>query len=124
MDNESSGQHTWVAEEHGRIVGFAIAGPSRDADASPDTGEVGAIYLRRDGAGRGVGRALFAHTVAELWRDGFRQATLWVLDTNLRARRFYEAAGWAPDGAIKLEERPGFVMRELRYRVSAPRDTP
>lgn len=120
MDHESPGQRTWVAEEDSRMVGFATAGPSRDEDASPDTGEIGAIYLRRVSAGKGVGRVLLAHTVDELWCSGFKQATLWVLDTNRRACRFYEAAGWLPDGAVKLEERPGFVMRELRYRVAGP----
>ena len=78
------------------------------------------IAIVTSSAGKGVGRALFTRTVDELWRSGFARATLWVLDTNTRARRFYAAAGWSPDGAIKLEERPGFVMRELRYGISVP----
>jgi hypothetical protein len=39
-----------------------------------------------------------------------------MLDSNNRARRFYEAGGWAADGAAKLDDRPGFMLHEVRYR--------
>ncbi|MDQ6926250.1 MAG: nucleotidyltransferase domain-containing protein [Candidatus Eremiobacteraeota bacterium] len=39
---------------------------------------------------------------------GSAEATLWVLDTNVRARRFYESAGWAPDGTTKVDKHEGF----------------
>ena len=48
---------------------------------------------------------------------GFREMTLWVVDRNTRARSFYEALGFAPDGATKVEQRPGFVLEEVRYRM-------
>ena len=34
---------------------------------------------------------------------GFGSAMLWVLEDNARARAFYEAAGWRPDGGRQLE---------------------
>jgi len=43
--------------------------------------------------GIGVGRALFAHAVDELLSRGYGPLTLWVLEDNVRAQRFYEAAG-------------------------------
>jgi GNAT superfamily N-acetyltransferase len=108
----------WVAEQAGQIVGFAVTQPSRDDDAPPLTGEVRAIYLAQEAAGKGIGRALFAHAVADLRERGYQQATLWVLESNSRARRFYEAAGWRPDGASKTEERLGARLREIRYAIS------
>jgi RimJ/RimL family protein N-acetyltransferase len=48
------------------------------------------------------------------------KVTLWVLDSNARARRFYEAAGFRPDGAVKVDDSHGFVLRELRYRRQLP----
>jgi len=60
--------------------------------------------------------------MATLRAVGFSTATLWVLDTNLRARRFYEAAGWVPDGATKVDDRATFTLREVRYRTTIPRD--
>jgi GNAT superfamily N-acetyltransferase len=107
---------TWVAEHAERIVGFASIGRSRDADATAETGEVGALYLEPAVVGTGVGRALFARAADELRRLGFRIATLWVLETNARARRFYEAAGWRSDGASKTENIGGVDVVELRYR--------
>jgi GNAT superfamily N-acetyltransferase len=108
----------WLAERDGRLLGFAMTGPSRDEGAAPTTGEVRAIYLAEEATGRGIGRTLFAHAVEDLRAQGFTEATLWVLASNARARRFYEAAGWAPDGAEETEERPGVVLREVRYRVT------
>ena len=120
---EPAEQRTWIVEQRRRgrgrrrVVGFAITRPSRDADAAPKTGEVGAIYLAPEVVGTGVGRVLFASAVDDLRQRGYVQATLWVLDTNLRGRRFYEAAGWAPDGATKTQEQPGAPLREVRYRM-------
>lgn len=109
---------TWVAEANGRIVGFADTGSSRDSDAAPETGELTAIYLDPEVVGTGVGRALLTHAVDDLRQRGFRRVTLWVLATNQRARRFYEIAGWQPDGVMKVETRPGFELREVRYALS------
>jgi GNAT superfamily N-acetyltransferase len=108
----------WVVEQAGQIVGFAITEPSRDDDAPPLTGEVALIYLLPEAAGKGIGRALFARAVTDLRERGYQQAILWVLEGNARARRFYEAAGWRPDGARKTEERPGALLREVRYTTA------
>ncbi|GGT26686.1 GNAT family N-acetyltransferase [Nonomuraea spiralis] len=59
---------------------------------------------------------LVAEAVAALSRAGYRQAVLWVLDANVRARRFYEAAGWHDDGVVKDDDSRGFVLTEIRYR--------
>jgi hypothetical protein len=39
-----------------------------------------------------------------------------VLETNARARRFYEIAGWMADGGTKVEHRGEVELREIRYR--------
>jgi GNAT superfamily N-acetyltransferase len=99
------------------IVGFVHFGPSRDAEADPGrTGEIGAIYLEPESIGHGIGRLLMDGAVAGLAGFGYADATLWVLDANLRARKFYERAGWAPDGAVLTDDSRGFLIRELRYR--------
>jgi GNAT superfamily N-acetyltransferase len=91
-----------VAEADGHLVGFASFGPSRDEDAPDGTGEVPAIYVEPAALGTGVGRELFA-AVTETLRDaGFTRATLWVLEANASARRFYEKAGWRWDGSVGM----------------------
>ena len=42
--------------------------------------------------------------------------TLWVLEANTRARRFYEKAGFAPDGTSKPADLFGVMLPKLRYR--------
>jgi RimJ/RimL family protein N-acetyltransferase len=108
-----------VADDDGMVAGFADVGQSRDDDAeSGKVGEVFAIYLVPDCWGKGFGRELMAAALTHLARLGYDQAILWVLDTNARARRFYEAAGFRPDGAIKVDDSLGFPLREARYRRS------
>jgi len=114
--DESTSQRVWVATREDIVVGFATWSPSPDEDATDTTADVGAIYLDPVAVGQGVGRRLLEHVVDELTGAGFIDATLWVLRTNSRARRFYEGAGWLPDGAAKMVELHGGVLDEVRYR--------
>lgn len=106
-----------VAEREGRVIGFVSLGPTTDEGAAKDTGEVYAIYVQPDIVGRGVGRVLLARGVEGLKSLGFGRGTLWVLENNARTLRFYEIAGWRPDGTEKVEDWNGFPLREVRYRT-------
>jgi GNAT superfamily N-acetyltransferase len=117
LHNPRESWRMWVSEAGGRVVGFAVTGPSEDADADEHTGEVYAIYLEPDRVGTGVGRQLFGHAVDDLRGRGFTSATLWVLETNARARRFYEIAGWTPDGTTASERIDCLMMPTVRYRT-------
>jgi GNAT superfamily N-acetyltransferase len=113
-----SPRHAFVAERDGRLLGFAIGGPAEDVMLGSDCGELYAIYVEPDVVGSGVGRALFAAATEDLRTRGFLRAVLWVLEGNARARRFYEKAGWLPDGVTKIDERPDHVRHELRYAIA------
>jgi len=104
-------------EEGAGPVGFAVTGPSEDADAGERTAELYAIYLDPERLGTGTGRRLLEHAVEDLRSRGFRTATLWVLETNERARCFYEAAGWAHDGTVTSERVDCEMRPTVRYRV-------
>lgn len=106
-----------VAEVDGSVVGFTGYGPSRDEDASEKAGEVRTIYLLEEAAGRGIGRDLFATAEERLRALGYEEATLWVLEANQRTRRFYEIAGWKPDGATSTERVDCANLPTVRYRV-------
>lgn len=105
----------WVVLVTDEVSGFVGVGPSRDVEGE---GELYAIYVAPEHWGAGHGRVLMEHGLEELRRQGFEEATLWVLDDNPRARRFYEAAGWAIDGAEKEDDFLGTRVREVRYRIS------
>jgi GNAT superfamily N-acetyltransferase len=110
-----------VADGDDGVVGFVNLSPARDDDSDPDTvGEIPAIYLLAGAQGAGLGRRLMARAIDGLRAAGFREATLWVLDTNKQARRFYEAVGWTADGAAKIDDSLGLPLSEVRYRRSIP----
>ncbi|MBM7439877.1 ribosomal protein S18 acetylase RimI-like enzyme [Streptomyces sp. HB132] len=97
------------------VTGWACYGPSRDEGARPGSAEVYAIYVRPGIIGTGTGRALLGEVTARSAADGFDEMTLWVLKGNVRARRFYERAGFGPDGAEEPFEAGGAVVPEVRY---------
>ena len=59
-----------------------------------------------------------AADLAAVREAGYTDATLWVLDTNRRARRFYQQGGWCWDGTTKSDVIGGQAVTELRYRVA------
>jgi ribosomal protein S18 acetylase RimI-like enzyme len=101
-----------VAETAGEIVGFVAVGLSRDAGGD---GELYAIYVHPWHWGTGIGRALIAAGEARLRELGHGSASLWVLEDNPRARRFYEAAGWSTDGTTRPIDVFGILVPEIRY---------
>ena len=108
-----SAAETLVAERAGRVVGFASAGPSRDPDCD---GELWGIYVEPEEWGSGTGAALLDAALERLRAAGFREAILWVLGDNPRARRFYEKHGWSPDGTEKDGVHLDTEVHEVRYR--------
>jgi ribosomal protein S18 acetylase RimI-like enzyme len=103
---------TLVAEIDGIPVGFALLGADRD---DPSRGKILAIYLDPEVWRRGIGRALMLASEKTL-SERFSTATLWVLDQNERARRFYETVGWVHDGTSKPMVIFGRDATEVRYR--------
>jgi GNAT superfamily N-acetyltransferase len=122
MDRTAGG--VLVAVTNGQVCGAAWFGPARDPDTDPaQVGELAGIYLVADAWGKGLGRSLMTTVLERLAAGGYEQATLWVLESNERARRFYAKAGWAEDGAVKQDDRLGFPITEVRYRRRLSRET-
>jgi len=72
----------WVAEEGGRIAGFA----------SLHDGKLTTLYVDPVAQGAGVGTRLLAEAEAAGARE------LEVFEANGHGRQFYEARGWLDDG--------------------------
>jgi ribosomal protein S18 acetylase RimI-like enzyme len=103
-----------VAETDDGIVGFAHFGPN---EAEP-VGEIYRFFVAPECWGKGVGQALMRRALEQLQALGFDEAIVWVHADNRRARHFYEAGGWRPDGVERDEEAFGHVVKELRHRIS------
>lgn len=107
---------TLVAERDGALLAFANLGPTRDDDRDPDrTGQIRSFYVRPDAWRGGIGQRLMSEVLRSLAAAGFRTASLWVLEGNHRAARFYSACGFTPDGAVKDDHLAGVDIRIVRY---------
>ena len=105
-----------VAEDEARIVGFSSFGPVRDKEENRLlTGEIYSIYVLEESWDLGIGRTLMENSLTALERDDFGSVKVWVLETNQRARSFYEKFGFKTDGLRKTEKREDFELREIRY---------
>lgn len=90
------------------LTGFAVFGPERDEGyqlGQPQTeppehgrGELYAIYVLPGHWNSGAGRALMDGVLALAAGQDYNDVSLWVLEANARARRFYEKAGFRLTG--------------------------
>jgi GNAT superfamily N-acetyltransferase len=111
LNRHEPGWAYFVCEIDGRLLGWAVTGPS----ASPDDGELHGLYVDPDSWSHGAGSSLIRRAEIELALT-WDEAVLWVLEDNPRARRFYEAAGWRTDGTTGSFERLGVNAPVVRYR--------
>lgn len=81
-----------VAEREGEIVGEAVRVGSELRD----------LYVVPEAWGTGASLALMEEVLAEIRASGTTEATLWVVEANARARRFYEREGWEPTGETRV----------------------
>lgn len=81
-----------------QVIGYAGVGPERDPAAPPGTGELYALFVHPSYWGAGAGRALTDAACADLRDAGCVRVWLWVLEANIRARRFYAAYGFVETG--------------------------
>lgn len=136
---EGGGVPGWVndvAVVDGGVVGFVASGPARDARASsatssgasaPSCGELG-MNVHPAHWRRGAGRGMITRAHERFRAAGYREAVLWVVSENHRARAFYERMGWASDGVTRVEvlgDVPTyggepFEVHETRYRWIDP----
>ena len=105
-----------VAVVDGEPVGFATYGPEQDDNEATGSGQLYAMNVDPDHWGGGIGRALLRSATDALVAAGYRDAVLWVVPENARARRLYEAEGWVDDHAIATEEILGVTVRDMRLR--------
>jgi ribosomal protein S18 acetylase RimI-like enzyme len=110
-----SGPFTHVAVDGDRICGHVTTGRSREVDL-PDAGEIWALYVDPHRWGDGIGRQLLGAGCQHLVGQGHDLAVLWVLSDNLRARRFYELAGWRLDGRHRTDAIGDHPVHEVRYQ--------
>lgn len=116
LQRVASDTKIFVAIDQEAVVGFAGIGPARGEVDS--RGELYMINVAPRAWGTGVAALLLEHAMRTLVELGHGEAILWVLRANVRARRFYERAGWTENGERRDEiTENGFTfdVDELRY---------
>jgi ribosomal protein S18 acetylase RimI-like enzyme len=105
-----------VAEQDGRVIGFALYGPAGDDDLEDGfAGEIQMLYVLPAGQRRGHGRALFDHASSDLAARRRFWLVVWVVENNLAARAFYRRVGLEPDGARRTDILGGDGIEVVRY---------
>ena len=110
-----------VAERRGQVAALAVLCRSTDQDSDPArVALLDRLYTEPASWRRGLGRGLLEAAMVELRERGFREVTLWAAEWNT-SRGFYEALGWALDGATREKTFAGSTFTEVRYRAQVPR---
>jgi len=107
----------YVAYFYNNAAGMLVYGKSLDDDADENTGEIGAIYLLPEYWNKGFGKQMMDHALADLKKQGFNKVTLWVLEDNISAIKFYDKCGFIFDD-IKKEINIGKPLIEVRYSIN------
>lgn len=89
-----------LEEKDGSIIGSYGLYPME-----PDTCELRKMYLHRDHRGKGLGKRLLEHALAEARRLGFKRVTLETASVLKEAIRLYEAYGFQPYTPAHLSRR-------------------
>ncbi len=82
-----------VAEQEGRVVGWAALSPVSDRCAYGGVGEV-SVYVDEAGRGRGIGSALMEALVAASEREGLWTLQAGIFPENASSIRAHEKAGF------------------------------
>ncbi|MGN1340032.1 MAG: GNAT family N-acetyltransferase [Oscillospiraceae bacterium] len=105
---------SFVITDGETIVGHSCARPAADENMS-GWGEVWTLYVLPEYWGRGYGRALLENSVSWLNEQGFDRVYLWALDSNTRARRFYEHCGFCETQDALECDIAGITVTDIRY---------
>ena len=94
------------------IIGFLTISVARDNDLKDSFYELVGLYLSPEYVAKGYGKQAIDWIKKEIKNRGYDKISLWVLEENNRARRFYEKAGFVSDG----ETKPSGLAETLEIR--------
>ena len=98
-----AGHGLWIAEQAGRAIGYAQAGPCTlpHPEVTDGCGEVKRLYVRRETQGSGLGSRLLTQALDWLSAPG-RRLWIGVWSQNHGAQRLYARHGFERVGAYQF----------------------
>ena len=111
------GMRFFVDDSEGALRGFVSVGPALDDDLDPlRVWTIHNLHVSPELRGRNLGAALLDAATRAAAKAGAEAITLWVIEENAAARRFYERHGMQCDGRVKIDRLLGaFHVMEIRY---------
>ena len=98
-------------------IGLLSYGSSRYMEVDDDTIELWRIYFLPGFWGRGAAKVSMNLVLDVINKAGYKKVFLWVLEENIRARRFYEKYGFRDTGRT-LEAQLGRPVRDVMYEIT------
>ena len=113
------GYATWLLEDGGDVVGYAMAGRCGlpHPDVAPADGELKRLYLSSSVQNGGWGGKLFRTALDWLERDGPRTVWISVWSENFGAQRFYARHGFEKAGEYEF---PVGRVRDREFMLRRP----
>ncbi|MCA6094864.1 N-acetyltransferase family protein [Streptomyces sp. SCA3-4] len=97
----AAGRHRLlVAEEAGKVLGYAASGPFRDKQAYETSVET-SVYLAPHATGRGLGALLYGALFDALAGEDVHRAYAGVTQPNAASMRLHERFGFRPVGVFE-----------------------
>jgi ribosomal protein S18 acetylase RimI-like enzyme len=95
---------SWIVEADGKVVGYALAGPSAlpHPDVAPRDGELKRLYVRKALQGSGTGSRLLAQALDWLEARGCKRIWIGVWSQNHGAQRLYSRVGFKKVGEYEF----------------------
>ena len=105
--------HGYILEVEGKPHCIAYWDSTREKDM-PGYAEIICIHSLQDNWGKGYGGKMMDRLLSDIAAAGYKKVMLWVFVKNERARKFYEAKGFAATDRIQ----PSFDTEEICYEKS------
>lgn len=111
---ENSQHAAFLLLDDSNYIGTSSICAARD-EKMKGWGEIISIYLLPEYFGNGYASPLLESSINALKEDGFLNIYLWVLEGNMRARKFYEKHGFYENGDVEQISIGGKSLKEIRY---------
>ena len=102
-------EDTWVAEDAGQVVGYAVIGRRTTLESNRHVGVLRAIAVAPAQRGTSLAQELMRAAIAAARERGMRKLCLTVLGSNPRAIAFYKRHGFVVEGTLRDE----FLLRDV-----------
>lgn len=105
---------TAIVFEGNEPAGLISFGKCRYGNNDKSWIEIWRVYLIPKFWGTGVAKELMEWGINEILKENFTNIELWVLEENIRAKKFYEKNGFKHDNTVQIINMDK-ELKELRY---------